>query len=172
MSLNPALEDVRLCPRCGAPAEVDFPRSLACTRCDYRAYWSPEPVACALPRQGRGVWLLRRALHEGAGRWTFPGGFVELGESVEQGARRETREEIGIEVELGGLLGVYSRPGERVVLIVFEAVALGTPQPSDEASEVRLFPKEELPWKELAFWSTEAALRDAFGGAAPTGQSG
>jgi len=161
-SLNPALEDARLCPRCGASAKVDFPRSLSCPSCGYRSYWSPEPVACAIPRDPEGdVWLLRRALHEGAGRWTFPGGFVELGESVEQAARRETREEMRIDVELGGLVGVYSRPDERIVLIVFEATPLGTPCAGEEASEVRLFSARDLPWPELAFWSTAAALRDS-----------
>jgi ADP-ribose pyrophosphatase YjhB (NUDIX family) len=161
VSLNPALEDVGHCPRCTAPAEVDFPRSLTCTRCGYRSYWSPEPVACAIPKTEDGrIWLLRRALHEAAGRWTFPGGFVNLGESVEQAALRETLEEIGIEVDLGRLVGVYSRASERNVMVVFEATACGTARAGDEASEVRLFAPDRLPWDELAFWSTEAALRD------------
>ena len=161
-SLNPALEDVRFCPRCGAQAVVAFPRSLNCEGCGYRALWSPEPVAAAIPRDEDGrIWLLRRALHEGAGRWTFPGGFVELGETVEDAARRETREELEIDVELGQLVGVYSRADERVVLIVFQARALGVARETGEATEVRAFAPDELPWDELAFWSTTAALRDA-----------
>lgn len=160
-SLNPALEDVRFCPRCAGPADVSFPRSLNCELCGYRALWSPEPVAAAIPRDQDGrIWLLRRALHEGAGRWTFPGGFVELGESVEDAARRETREELQIEIELGGLVGVYSRAEERVVLVVFAARALGAARVTGEATEVRAFAPAELPWDELAFWSTTRALRD------------
>ena len=161
-SLNPALEDVRFCPRCGAEAVVVFPRSLMCERCGYWALWSPEPVAAAIPRDADGrIWLLRRAHHEGAGRWTFPGGFVELGETVEDAARRETREELEMEIELGPLVGVYSRPDERVVLVVFAARALGVASETDEATEVRAFAPDELPWDDLAFWSTAAALRDA-----------
>lgn len=161
-SLNPALEDVRFCPRCAAQAQIAFPRELRCERCGYRALWSPEPVAAAIPRDEQDrIWLLRRTLHEGAGRWTFPGGFVELGESVEDAALRETREELEIEVELGGLVGVYSRATERTVLVVFHARALGIARATAEASEVRAFAPGELPWDELAFWSTEAALRDA-----------
>jgi ADP-ribose pyrophosphatase YjhB (NUDIX family) len=161
-SLNPALEDVRFCPRCGAEAVVAFPRSLMCDACGYRALWSPEPVAAAIPRDDEGrIWLLRRGLHEGAGRWTFPGGFVELGETVEDAALRETREELEMEIELGPLVGVYSRPDERVVLIVFHARSLGVASETDEATEVRAFAPAELPWDELAFWSTTAALRDA-----------
>ena len=161
-SLNPALEDVRFCPRCAAEADVRFPRSLTCEACGYRALWSPEPVAAAIPRDEQGrIWLLRRAHHEGAGRWTFPGGYVELGESVEDAARRETREELEIEIELGALVGVYSRAQDRVVLVVFAARALGIARETDEASEVRAFAPQDLPWDELAFWSTTAALRDA-----------
>lgn len=161
-SLNPALENVRFCPRCAQPAHVTFPRELRCEACGYRALWSPEPVAATIPRDEDGrIWLLRRTLHEGAGRWTFPGGFVELGESVEDAAVRETREELEMEVELGGLVGVYSRAAERTVLVVFHARALGPGHETGEASEVRAFAPAELPWEELAFWSTEQALRDA-----------
>jgi len=160
-SLNPALDEARYCPRCGGDADVAFPRSLTCGACGYQALWSPEPVAAAIPREDDGrIWLLRRAHHEGAGRWTFPGGFVELGESVEDAARRETREELEIEIELGGLVGVYSRPEDRVVLVVYAARALGVPRETEEATEVRAFEVSEIPWDELAFWSTTHALRD------------
>ncbi len=130
--------------------------------CEYHALWSPEPVAAAIPRDDDGrIWLLRRTLHEGAGKWTFPGGYVELGESVEDAARRETREEMQMEIVLGALVGVYSRADTRAVLIVFQARALGDAHETAEASEVRAFAPHELPWDELAFWSTERALRDA-----------
>ena len=169
-SLNPALEDVRFCPRCAQPALVAFPRELRCESCGYHALWSPEPVAAAIPRDDEGrIWLLRRTQHEGAGRWTFPGGYVELGESVEDAAVRETREELEMEIELGALVGVYSRADTRAVLIVFAARALGIGHVTDEASQVRAFAPAELPWDEMAFWSTEQALRDALGlsGASP-----
>ena len=107
------------------------------------------------------MWLLRRAFDPGGGLWTFPGGFVDLGESVEDAARRETMEELEMEVELRGLVGVYSRPEDRIVLIVFAARALGEGRTTEEATEVRLVGRDEVPWDELAFWSTERALRDA-----------
>jgi ADP-ribose pyrophosphatase YjhB (NUDIX family) len=160
-SINPALEGARYCPRCGATPEIDFPRSLRCPNCGYTAFYNPKPVAGAIPREADGrVWLLRRGFDPAAGRWTFPGGFVDLGESVEEAARREAREELEVDVELTGLVGVYSRPQDRVVLVVYEATLTGEPQPTDEAPEVRAFAPGELPWDELAFWSTEQALRD------------
>lgn len=163
-SLNPALEDVRFCPRCAHEIEIAFPRSIRCPACGYGAYFNPKPVACTIPRTAEGdVVLLRRGFAPGKGLWTFPGGFVDLGESTEQAARRETREELCIEVELGALVGVYSRPDDRVVLVVYEARALGAPRTTPEATEIRSFAPDAVPYDELAFWSTGAALRDLLG---------
>jgi ADP-ribose pyrophosphatase YjhB (NUDIX family) len=162
-SLNPALAEARFCPRCGQPAEVKFPRQIACSHCGYSAYYNPKPVACAIPVDDEGrVILLRRAFDPGRGLWTFPGGFVDLGESVEEAAHRETDEELRMAIELGPLVGVYSRADDRVVLIVYRALAIGQPRTTPEAVEVRSFALSEIPWEELAFWSTELALRDAF----------
>ena len=163
-SLNPALAQARFCPRCGQPADVEYPRRIACSHCGYAAYYNPKPVASVIPVDDDGrVILLRRGFAPGQGLWTFPGGFVELGESVEQAAHREIDEELGIAIELGTLVGVYSRANDPVVLVVYRARALGPPQTSPEAIEVRAFSVEEIPWEELAFWSTKLALRDAVG---------
>jgi ADP-ribose pyrophosphatase YjhB (NUDIX family) len=162
MSLNPALEQARFCPRCAQPATIAYPRAITCPHCGYGAYYNPKPVACAIPYDADGrIILLRRATDPGRDLWTFPGGFVDLGESVEQAVHREVAEELAIEVELGPLVGVYSRPDDRVALIVFAARALGEPRVTPEAVEVRAFARDELPWNELAFWSTERALSDA-----------
>jgi ADP-ribose pyrophosphatase YjhB (NUDIX family) len=160
-SLNPALEDVRFCPRCGKEADVDFPQRIMCPHCGYGAYYNPKPVGCAIPVTPDGrIILLRRGFEPGMGLWTFPGGFVDLGESVEQAAAREVREELAIEVRIQRLLGVYSRPNDRIVLVVYTATTTQTPQTTPEAIEVEAFVPQELPWDELAFWSTERALRD------------
>lgn len=173
MSLNPALEDVHHCPRCGAPPEIDFPRSIRCPRCGYGAYYNPKPVACAIPEAPDGrLWLLRRGFPPSAGRWSMPGGFVDLGESVEAAARREVMEEMAIEIELTRLIGVYSRPEDRTVVVVYAASARGTPTQTEEAPEVRAFAPTEIPWQALAFWSDERALREHLarpgGGPAPS----
>jgi 8-oxo-dGTP diphosphatase len=159
--LNPALEQARFCPRCGKPAEVAYPRSINCPHCGYGAYYNPKPVAAAIPVTERGeIVLLRRGFDPGKDLWTFPGGFVDLGESVEDAARREAREEIEADVELTGLVGVYSRAEERVVLIVFAARIDDTPRTTPEAPQVEAFAPDAIPWQELAFWSTTDALRD------------
>ena len=159
--LNPALEEARFCPRCGQPADVDFPRSIRCPHCGYGAYYNPKPVAAAIPVTAAGeIVLLKRGFDPGKDLWTFPGGFVDLGESVEEAARREVREEIEVDVELTDVVGVYSRSDDRVVLIVFAAKIQDEPQTTPEALQVEAFAPDEIPWQELAFWSTTNALKD------------
>jgi ADP-ribose pyrophosphatase YjhB (NUDIX family) len=159
--LNPALEQARFCPRCGNAADVAYPRSISCPHCGYGAYYNPKPVAAAIPVTPAGeIVLLRRGFDPGKDLWTFPGGFVDLGETVEEAARREAREEIEADVELGDLVGVYSKPDERVVLIVFAAQIEQQPQTTPEALQVEAFAPDEIPWQELAFWSTTNALKD------------
>jgi len=160
-ALNPALQEAKFCPRCGQAADVAYPRSITCPHCGYGAYYNPKPVAAAIPvTADNKIVLLRRGFDPGKGLWTFPGGFVDLGETVEEAARREAREEIQVSVELGKLVGVYSRGEERVVLIVYAATTSEAPQTTDEAPEVRAFAPDEIPWEELAFWSTTNALKD------------
>jgi NADH pyrophosphatase NudC (nudix superfamily) len=99
MSLNPSLEDVRFCPRCGHAANVDFPRSITCPQCGYGAYYNPKPVACAIPVTQNGhLILMRRGFEPRRGHWSMPGGFVDLGETVEDAAVREVREELDLQV--------------------------------------------------------------------------
>jgi ADP-ribose pyrophosphatase YjhB (NUDIX family) len=160
-ALNPALQEAKYCPRCGEPADVAYPRSISCPHCGYGAYYNPKPVAAAIPvTADNKIVLLRRGFDPGKGLWTFPGGFVDLGETVEEAARREAQEEIRADIELTRLVGVYSRESERVVLIVFASTIAETPQTTDEALEVQAFAPDEIPWEELAFWSTTNALKD------------
>lgn len=169
MSLNPALEDVRYCPRCGNDATVTFPRSITCAHCGYGAFYNPKPVACAITaNQHDEVLLMRRAFEPSRGRWSMPGGFVDLGESVEDAAVRETREELDVEIELHGLVGVYSRRTDRIVVVVYAARTEGTPTRTEEALEVGAFRPTTIPWDELAFWSDGRALRDYLHRAAGT----
>ena len=158
-------DEPRFCPACGQPVtptqlEADHRRRLVCP--DGHVTWrNPRVVVNALPVRAGRVYLGRRAIEPSLGKWGLPGGFLELGESAQEGARREAEEETELRIEVGRLVGVYSRPQAGIVTIVYEAdVVGGRPQPAAETSEVRDFGPDEIPWDELAFTTVESALRD------------
>ena len=155
----------RFCPACGRPVEPrtlepDHRPRLVCA--DGHVTWrNPRIVVGTLPVREGSVILARRAIEPALGLWGNPSGFLELGESTQEGARRETEEETQLLVEIGRLIGVYSRPHAGVITIVYEAsVVGGAPEPAAETSEVRDFGPDEIPWDELAFTTVESALRD------------
>ena len=158
-------EEPRFCPACGRPVEprtleADHRPRLVCPE-GHVTWRNPRVVVGTLPvRDGR-LYLARRAIEPALGRWGNPSGFLELGESTQEGARRETEEETQLLVEIGRLVGVYSRPHAGVITIVYEAsVVGGAPEPAAETSEVRDFGPDEIPWDELAFSTVESGLRD------------
>ena len=158
-------EEPRFCPACGAPVEsrlleADHRPRLVCLN-GHVTWRNPRIVVGAIPVRGGRAFLARRAIDPGRGRWTYPGGFLELGEAAQEGARREAEEETELRIEVGRLVGVYSRPHVGIVTIVYEAdVVGGRPEPAAETSEVRDFGPDEMPWDELAFTTVESALRD------------
>jgi len=114
-----------------------------------------------MPIENGRVYLARRAIEPQLGLWGNPSGFLEIGESAQEGARRETEEETDLRVEVGRLMGVYSRPHAGIVTIVYEGTIVGgSAEPAAETSEVRPFGPDEIPWDELAFSTVESALRD------------
>lgn len=166
MSLNPALEDIHHCPRCGRPPQIDYPRSLTCANCGYGAFYNPKPVAVVIPIEPNGdILLMRRGFEPRRGHWSLPGGFVDLGETIEAAATREVLEELNLRVQLTQLVGVYSRADERTVVVVYAATTQGTPSLTEEALEVRAFAPIDIPWQDLAFWSEHQALTDLLSGA-------
>lgn len=173
MSEDPRLE-IPHCPECGASEwvrrvpERDDRTRRCCARCGYVHYVGPALAAGAIVHDDRGrVCLLRRAWDPGRGRWSFPGGFVDVDEEPRAAAVRETEEETGLYAEIERLVGLYPSRGpqeKRVIIAVFAARLTGiSARNSDESMETRWFGRPEIPWDDLAFESSGRALRDFYG---------
>lgn len=154
-------DSIRFCPHCGRPIER---RRVAgrlrphCPTCQVTFFADPKLAVAVLIVQGGRIVLQRRTIDPGLGRWTFPSGFVERGERVEDAALREVREEVGLDVKLTRLLGLHSTAGHPVVLAVYLAEPVGGQLVAgDEADDVGLFAPDELP--ELAFEHDEEIIR-------------
>jgi ADP-ribose pyrophosphatase YjhB (NUDIX family) len=135
---------------------------MACPGCGFVAYVNPRLVVTTIPvtEAGEAV-LLRRGIEPGYGSWAQPGGFLEVDETISEGAIRETLEETGLLVEPGELVGLYSRLEAAVVTLVYEArIVGGEARTTPEALEVRAFAATEIPWAEIAFKTSWFALRD------------
>ena len=128
------------------------PARLVCSACGFVFYLDPKVAACAICIVDGGIVLLRRGIQPQFGKWVFPGGFVDRGESLPQAAVRETFEEVGLRVSVTGVVDIYSYPGEDVVVVVYAADVIGGElQVGDEAEDVTAFPPEQIPWDDLAF---------------------
>ena len=162
--MNPP--EYRFCPRCaghleGRVIKEGEPERLVCGECGFVFYLGPKLVVGAIFELDGGIVLIQRAIEPGYGKWTFPGGFVERGEVAENAAEREALEEAGVEIEVTGIVGLYTYEDQVPAIAVFAARATGgEPTPLDETLDVKRFPRDELPWSEMAFPSTEQALKD------------
>jgi 8-oxo-dGTP diphosphatase len=167
VSDNPVLgpSTIRFCPLCGAPLAAapvppDHREQMVCSRCRFVFYLNPKVVAATIPERDGATLLTRRSINPGRGLWTFPGGFVDFGETVTDAAVRETFEETGLEVDLTGLLNVYTYPGAPVIIVYRARVVGGTLTTCDENDALEWVTPKQIPWATLAFQSTREALRE------------
>lgn len=158
--------DYRYCPRCGGGLEKRLikttePKRLVCDGCSFIFYQDPKVVAGTIFTLDGGIVLLKRGVEPALEKWVFPGGYVDRGESVQEAAIRETREESRLEVTVESLLNVYSYPRSPNVIIVYTArIVGGVLAAGDESLEAAIFLPDAIPWEELAFDSTRDALKD------------
>ncbi|MEW6323100.1 MAG: NUDIX hydrolase [Acidobacteriota bacterium] len=160
----------RFCPVCGGALELRVlkatePKRLVCTRagCGYVFYLDPKIAVGTIIRteEAERIVLVRRAIEPGYGKWVFPGGYVDRGEEITIAARREAREEAGLDIRLDYLVNIYSYAGRTPIVVVYAATMIGGSYAvDDENLEVQAFDTAALPWDDLAFRSTREALRD------------
>ncbi|WP_339854162.1 NUDIX hydrolase [uncultured Nisaea sp.] len=132
--------------------EGDERERLVCTDCGFINYINPKIVVGAVVTWEDKFLLCKRAIEPRIGYWTLPAGFMEEGESTQDGAAREAWEEANARIEIGPLLGVYNIPRISQVQMIYRARLLSPDvSPGIESEDVGLFTWDEIPWDEIAF---------------------
>ena len=129
-----------------------------CNTCGFIDYENPRIVAGSVVVRDRKILLCRRAIEPRKGYWTLPAGYMELGESIEEAAMREAREEACATIEIDRVLAMYTVHRIGQVQIMFRAELASDVHPGPESLEVRLFDWKDIPWSQLAFPTVVWAL--------------
>jgi len=158
--------DYKFCPRCAAALvsrilRAGEPPRLICQACGFIFFLDPKVATGAVFSLDGGILLIQRAIQPSYGKWVFPGGYVDRGESLEAAALREVKEECGLDVRLTRLLGAYSSPDNPVIVIAYTGEVTGGSLTVDEEGLcARAFRPAEIPWDQLAFPTTSKVIRD------------
>jgi ADP-ribose pyrophosphatase YjhB (NUDIX family) len=145
------------------PDDGDTRERAVCPACDTIHYENPLNVVGTVPYWGEQILLCKRNIEPRWGKWTLPAGFMELGETTQQGAARETDEEAGAQIEMQGLQAVLSVPRVGQVHLFYRARLLSDQfAPGHETIEARLFSEADIPWEEIAFKTVKETLVSFF----------
>lgn len=161
-------QPIQHCKACGTRVEHRIPADdnrtrAVCPACQTVHYENPLNVVGTVPSWEDQVLLCRRNIEPRYGLWTLPAGFMELGETAEQGAVRETIEEAGAHIEIEGLFTMLDVVKVGQLHIYYRARLLDTEfAPGPETIEARLFREDEVPWDQLAFRTVRKTLECYF----------
>ena len=155
---------MNFCSNCGGQVAKKIPdrdtkERWVCDACGKIHYQNPLIVVGCVPEKDGKILLCKRAIEPRYGCWTVPAGFMELGETLAQGAARETMEEACAEVRIGHLFASVDVVQAGQVHLFFTADLLSGFAPGDESLEVAMFARDEIPWDEIAFRSGRFALK-------------
>ena len=155
---------MKFCSNCGVPVILKIPAGdtrdrWVCDACTIVHYQNPKMVVGCVPERDGKILLCKRAIEPRHGFWTVPAGFMELGETIAQGAARETLEEACAEVSIGHLFASVDVVEAGQVHLFFTAALMSDFAAGDESLDVQMFAKDEIPWDEIAFRSGTFALK-------------
>lgn len=155
---------MNFCSHCGQPVAMSIPPGdhlprYVCNACGTIHYENPRIIVGCVPVWQDKILLCRRAIEPRLGWWTIPAGFMENGETVQQGAAREALEEALADVEIGSLLSVVHVLHTHQVHMFFRAALRNTDfGVGPESLEVGLYAAADIPWQALAFQSVRFSL--------------
>ena len=160
---------IKHCKNCGNAVEYRLPddgdtkQRAVCPACGTVHYENPLNVVGTVPYWGEQVLLCKRNIEPRWGKWTLPAGFMELNETVAEGAAREPLEESGAVFELEGLFTLVNVAQVGQVHLFYRARLLSAQfDPGHETLEARLFTEAEIPWEEIAFRTVKETLTRYF----------
>ena len=159
---------MKYCSKCGEQVDLKIPEGdnrarYCCVGCNTIHYQNPNVVVGTVPVKENKILLCKRAINPRYGLWTLPAGFLENGETLEQGAFRETLEETNTEVKIQFLYAIFNIPQiAQVYMLYLAEVMQNNFGPTSESLEVKFFKKEEILWEELAFPFVKNALDHYF----------
>ena len=148
---------MKFCSICGAEViilipEYDDRERYVCRSCDTIHYQNPKLIVGCIPAWDDQILLCKRSIEPRSGYWTLPAGFMELGETLTEAARRETLEEAHARVEIRHLYVVINLPEVNQVYMMFRSSLRDLEyKAGSESTDVRLFTEAEIPWDSLAF---------------------
>ena len=158
---------IKFCPNCGSNVTFKIPegdnrKRHCCENCNEIIYQNPKIVAGCIAHVEKKILLCKRAIEPRKNFWTIPAGFLENGESIENGAIRETLEEAKLKVKELKLFQIYSIPRINQIYIIFlkEINKDDSFSAGDETYDVRLFSFDEIPWDQLAFQTVSNSLKN------------
>jgi ADP-ribose pyrophosphatase YjhB (NUDIX family) len=142
--------------------EGDNRERLICADCGHIDYQNPKVIVGTVVAVGDEILMCRRAIEPRRGFWTLPAGYLELGETLEEGAAREAMEEATAAIAIDGILGVFSVTRIGQVQVIFRGRFADPQRPhfaaGPESLEVALFPWHRIPWDDIAFPTVHWAL--------------
>lgn len=160
--------EIKFCTTCGSlteqkiPLDDDHVRSV-CKACGLIHYSNPKMVVGCIPEFNRQVLLCKRNIEPRKGKWTLPAGYLENGESVQEGAIRETLEETRAVVDIIEPYRLFNIVLVDQIYFMFRAkMRSDTFGPTNESLEVRLFDEKDIPWDDIAFEAIKKSLEHYF----------
>ena len=157
---------MKFCNRCAGALSEEIPEGdnrirYVCQQCGHIYYRNPKVIVGCIPVWEEKILLCKRNIEPRLGLWTIPAGFLELGETMPEGAKRETFEESMAEVEITDHFGIYDIPHIGQIYSIYLARMLSNKfSTTPESSEVSLFHPADIPWDQIAFEVIQTTLRE------------